>query len=244
MNSSMYLPLLLIGALFAALVGGMLYWDSRFLKISHRVKSKKSVEEFSLDSAILLLTKTDLYRVKGIMGTDSWKKKLKLTVTYTTPAGKSTYARSIVYNQKDLPRAVARLDGLFGEWCEKLEKLNSLYAEELASGKELDDSDPKIYCYRIHGSSEHQGLVKVGSAKGSALKRIKDQVKTAAHISVDFEVLFIMPAVTISGETFMDHKVHRLLKSSGVANPMGEWFACSPVVAAQAVKAVQRNKKE
>lgn len=236
--------MVLIGIL-VTVGGGVKIWDSlRVLTIVvPPLKSRKAFNEFDPDGYLVQVSQTDFRKIEAMTADGSKKKVLRIKWSYTTPSGKTSYNDSKKYKLPAIAEYVDKVSPIFNKELDRISGLNKLYAAELESGREVEDSNPKIYCYVIPGSDTHEGLVKVGYAKNNAFKRVEQQFKSAAHLGIKYEILFIMPAVTISGEQFMDHKVHRLLKDLKIENPFGEWFRCSSDVARQAVEAVQMNAK-
>lgn len=208
-----------------------------FLRVS--LSSRKLFSEFDPEVYLLNLGHEEFKPVKNML-LDNRKKVLKVIWRYTSPSGRVDVSDSCVFKLDYVERYVKRMEPVFTSGADRVNGLNALYADLLASGVEANDGIPTIYCYRIN-DAEHNGLVKVGYASGSALKRIRSQLQTAAHLKVDYEVLFVMPALTISGATFKDHVVHKVLRVSGVGNPMGEWFECGAATARKAVNKVQFN---
>jgi len=215
--------------------------DRRILKLQVQLKSRKLVDAFEPDLYMLSLPEEDFEQLALMLEPNAKKKSVRLAWSYTTPSGKTTYGNSKKYLLPEVEDFVKKLRLIYGAGKERILGLNELYKEQLKLGRELNDGNPKIYCYSIPSES-HRGIVKVGYAKNNAHKRIEDQFKTAARLKIPYKIHFIMPAVTVSGKPFMDHPVHRVLKNAGVANPEGEWFTCSVRTAEQAVMAVQLNK--
>lgn len=84
-------------------------------------------------------------------------------------------------------------------------------------------TNPTIYAYEIPNLASHKGWIKIGYTDRDAQKRIKEQLGTAA---VPYKIVFEESAMRSDGSAFADHHIHRLLRSKGIANPEGEWFAC------------------
>jgi len=116
-----------------------------------------------------------------------------------------------------------------------------------------------IYIYRLDGVKSHEGKVKIGDTQvrenvpaselppnceilqRAAKKRVADQTKTAGLFDC-VEILHIELAVDKNGEGFRDHRVHNVLKNSGVerANLSGEeWFKCDLETAKNAIVAAK-----
>ncbi len=172
------------------------------------------------------------------------KTSLRVRWQYTTPSGRDYYRDEQIYSpDEQLRNRLLRARAARGEGRTRISALNSSFSDALREGHDPDPSIPKIYGYRIHNSPGHEGQIKVGYAKDSALKRIEQQFKTAAHLDANYEVLFILPALRLSGESFMDHDVHRVLRRMGAENPRGEWYRCEQWMAEAAVKAVQEDSE-
>lgn len=98
------------------------------------------------------------------------------------------------------------------------------------------DADPHIYAYELPNSSEHQGLIKVGYTTRKSVDRIHEQLGTA---NITPKILLDIPAVKYDGTYFMDHDVHRVLRSKNVVNTNGEWFKATVDQVKAAIIAVQ-----
>jgi len=241
LSSETVMYLLLAAAVFAGLVTLGVIRDRRTLTFHVTLDSRKKFTNFDPNGYLLTLPEEKLDELALLLEPDSKKRRFRLRWSYSTPSGKSTSTQLKKYSIEEVQDYVAKLQPIYSKGKNRVEGLNRLYAEQLRLGKEMNDGKPKIYCYSIPGLASHQGLVKVGYAKTDAHKRIEQQFKTAARLKVDYKIHLVMTATTISGETFMDHKVHRILKNAGVANAEGEWFRCSVLVAEQAIRAAQRN---
>lgn len=212
------------------------------LIIPVKLNSRQKFNKFSPDDYLMNVNEEQFKVIASIVDESHPNKYRSLTVTwtYTTPSGKTSHTDSKKYDFSELTDYVKKIGPTFEKGKKRVKALNSFYDERIHKGKEVDDGVPKIYCYMIYGP-DHRGLVKVGFAKGSAFNRVKAQVKTAAHMKIDYEILFIMPAICVNGKEFKDHKVHKILRNSGVSNPFGEWFRCSPDIAKKAVESAQMN---
>lgn len=216
--------------------------SQRTLFIDVKLKSRQKFNNFSPDDYLMNVNETQFKVIASVVDENSNNKYRSVTVrwTYTTPSGRKTYTNSRKYDTTEINEYVEKISPIFDKGKKRIVGLNNFYFNNVRAGKEVNDGIPKIYCYMIYGA-DHRGLVKVGYAKGSAFNRVKAQVKTAAHMKIDYEILFIMPAICVNGKEFKDHKVHKILRNSGVKNPMGEWFRCSPEIAKKAVEAAQEN---
>jgi len=117
-----------------------------------------------------------------------------------------------------------------------------------------------IYIYRLNGIKSHKDKLKVGDTQvrenvpasellpnceilqRAAEKRVADQTKTAGLFDHHVEILHVELAVDKNGEGFRDHRVHNVLKKSGVerANLSGEeWFKCDLETAKNAIVAAK-----
>jgi len=99
---------------------------------------------------------------------------------------------------------------------------------------------PTIYAYRILNTTDREGLLKVGFTNRNVRDRVKEQLGTAG---LKYEILLEESAMRNDGSSFSDHDIHRHLKSQGIKNPDGEWFACSLQQVNAAIRAV-RNGEE
>ena len=125
-----------------------------------------------------------------------------------------------------------------------------------------------IYVFRIN-DEKHKGCLKIGDAtlktnknydnfqpfchelNAAARKRIDEYTATAG---IKYELLYTEIAVYFDKEkytlkAFRDHKVHNVLKRSGIKNvyfdttqKQNEWFICDLETAKNAIKAVKENK--
>ncbi|GAB4546878.1 MAG: GIY-YIG nuclease family protein [Anaerolineales bacterium] len=106
------------------------------------------------------------------------------------------------------------------------------------------ESTPTIYAYE-DSNPQYKGLLKVGYTTKSAQERVAAQYPTLKPGAAPYRIVFEESAMKNDGTVFDDHEVHRYLRSIGVKNPNGEWFACSvkEVRAAYiAVKTGERNE--
>lgn len=218
------------------------YFESKKLVFKVRLDSRKQFNDFNPFDYLTTLPEQKFIELQNIVQGLSKKNKLILKWSYTSPTGRVSLESKRKFTVNDLESYVEKMAPIFKTGSERINGLNKLYAKELEKGREVKDKIPKIYCYKILDSETHVGLLKVGYAKNNVHRRVKAQFKSAAHLQIPYEILFIMPAMTITGEKFMDHKVHHVLKKQGVNNPMGEWFECSIETAMQAVNEVQFNR--
>lgn len=227
--------------LFLAGTVAFFFWRRHTLTVF--LKSKREFDRFDPDQYLQTLSQSAVAEVREALEAKR-KKAVVVRWRYSTPARRKHYSAQRVYSREVVETLLERLEALQQAGEEKVLTLNGTYDEWLSRGGEVADGVPKIYCYSIPSSAAHGGLVKVGYAKGNAHRRIADQFKTAAHLqgAFSYEVHFILPALTITDEVFMDHAVHRVLKARGVDNPMGEWFRCRPEEARRAVEQVQFHR--
>lgn len=107
------------------------------------------------------------------------------------------------------------------------------------------EATPTIYAYE-DTNPQFKGLLKVGYTAKSAQERVAAQYPTLRPGAAPYHIVFENSAMKNDGTVFDDHEVHRYLRSHGVKNPNGEWFACSvkEVQAAYiAVKTGERNEE-
>lgn len=87
-------------------------------------------------------------------------------------------------------------------------------------------STPTIYAYE-DTNPQFRGLLKVGYTAKSAQERVAAQYPTLRPGKAPYKIVFEESAMKNDGTVFDDHEIHRYLRSIGVKNPNGEWFACS-----------------
>ncbi len=100
--------------------------------------------------------------------------------------------------------------------------------------------EPKIYAYKLIGVPAKKGLLKIGYTIGNVKKRIDEQIKTAR---LNYDIVFIEPAIRNDGSTFTDHDIHRVLEKRKVKRVEGEWFRCS-VRDVKVAFGIVKNRKE
>ena len=88
------------------------------------------------------------------------------------------------------------------------------------------ESTPTIYAYE-DTNPQYKGLLKVGYTTRDAKARVAEQFPTRRPGAAPYRIVFEESAMKNDGTVFDDHEVHLYLKSIGVKNPDGEWFACS-----------------
>jgi hypothetical protein len=107
------------------------------------------------------------------------------------------------------------------------------------------DTTPTIYAYE-DTNPQYKGLLKIGYTARIAQCRIAQQYPTRRPGAAPYRIVFEESAMKNDGTVFDDHEVHRYLRSIGVKNPDGEWFACTfkEIQAAYlAVKTGERNEE-
>jgi len=100
------------------------------------------------------------------------------------------------------------------------------------------DSQPKIYAYE-DTNPQYAGLLKVGYTAIDVKTRVAQQYPTMKPGKPPYRILLEESAMRSDGTVFSDHDVHRCLRSMGVKNPKGEWFACTITEVKAAVIAVR-----
>lgn len=240
-DQKLFIGLVSIFVIF--IIAGLMKRKKESLVFNLKLKSRKDFDTFNADDYLADIDELRFKAIQGLLDEDNNKKRLTLKWQYVTPSGKQEHYGSKTYNMRFIREYVDKMAPMFDTGKTRIWALNKQYGEKLVMNKEINDGLPKIYCYTILGD-HHEGLVKVGYAKTNARKRIKEQLKTAAHMKIDYKILFIMPALNVTGEHFKDHSVHKLMKNAGIDNPMGEWFDCSAETARKAVESVQMNAKK
>jgi len=104
------------------------------------------------------------------------------------------------------------------------------------------DSKPTIYAYS-DSHPQYAGLLKVGYTTVGACKRVAEQYAIERPGKPTFRIVLEESAMRSDGTAFMDHDVHRMLRSSGVKNPAGEWFACTVKEVKAAIIAVRTGQQ-
>lgn len=99
--------------------------------------------------------------------------------------------------------------------------------------------EPKIYAYKILNALDREGLIKVGFTTRDVRDRVKEQLGTSG---LKYEIVLEESAMRNDGSAFTDHDIHRYLRSQGIRNPDGEWFACSVEEVKAAIRAVRTGK--
>lgn len=97
---------------------------------------------------------------------------------------------------------------------------------------------PIIYAY---SDTRFPGMLKVGFTARSIEVRMKEHYPTLVP-GQSWKVKLIRPAMRKDGSVFSDKAVHRVLRSSHIQNPEGEWFRCSTREVERAIEAVKNNE--
>jgi len=87
-------------------------------------------------------------------------------------------------------------------------------------------SKPTIYAYE-DTNPQYAGLLKVGYTLVDAKARVAKQYPTLRPGKPPYRIVLEESAMRNDGTTFIDHDVHRHLRSVGKRNPKGEWFKCT-----------------
>ena len=85
---------------------------------------------------------------------------------------------------------------------------------------------PTIYAYE-DTNPQFKGLLKVGYTTRSAQQRVAAQYPTLRPGAAPYRIVFEESAMKYDGTVFDDQEIHHYLRSVGVKNSKGEWFACS-----------------
>lgn len=100
------------------------------------------------------------------------------------------------------------------------------------------DACPTIYAYE-DTNPLYEGLLKVGYTTVDVQTRVAQQYPTVRPGKPPYRIVLEESAMRSDGTAFMDHEVHRRLRSMGVKNPEGEWFKCTVEQVQAAVIAVR-----
>lgn len=237
-----FITIVVIAIVFSFLILLMLLDKRKTLLIRVELYTPKEFRDFEPENYLYHLSSTEFRKIEKKLHPKGKKKAIRIIYKRSTPSGNRTYSGSTKYNLAFIKEYVEKMNLIFSDGKTRINGLNALYELQLSKQEEVNDGIPKIYCYRLPNESSHRGILKVGYTKGSVFKRVQDQLKTAAKLKVEYEILLIMPAQTISESTFMDHTVHKALKNNGIINTEGEWFKCDLETVKKAIKDVQMNK--
>lgn len=234
------------GLLIVTLAVMMVFSGFKLLKkkpenftLNVNLATRKQWNSFDPDLYLKRLDSKTASRVSRFLKRNPRSKQLELNWSYV-PASGAVKNGSKSYKADDkLKSLLKESQDVLAGGKRKVRALNESYANSLKCGREIEDAVPKIYCYQILNSRKHKGLVKVGYSRGSAHRRILQQVRTAARLDVEYRILFVMPAVTVDDEAFKDYDVHKELREANVANPEGEWFQCTHIKVRNVVKRLQ-----
>lgn len=101
--------------------------------------------------------------------------------------------------------------------------------------------NPRIYAYE-DTNPQFMGLLKVGYTTQDVRGRVAQQYPTKRPGKAPYSILLDESAMRSDGTTFNDHDVHRMLKYNGIANPGGEWYACTLEQLKGAIHAVRTGQ--
>jgi len=88
------------------------------------------------------------------------------------------------------------------------------------------NSKPTIYAYE-DTNPQYRGLLKIGYTTVDAKSRVAQQYPTLRPGKPPYRIVLEESAMRNDGTTFIDHDVHRHLRTVGIKNPEGEWFKCA-----------------
>lgn len=100
------------------------------------------------------------------------------------------------------------------------------------------DTYPAIYAYE-DTNPQYKGLLKVGYTAREVQARVAEQYPTRRPGKAPYRIVLDESAMRNDGTVFDDHEVHRYLRSKGIKNPEGEWFACSEKDVKAAIVAIK-----
>lgn len=101
--------------------------------------------------------------------------------------------------------------------------------------------NPRIYAYE-DTNPQYTGLLKVGFTTQDVKARVAQQYPTLKPGKAPYRIVLDESAMRSDGTTFSDHDVHRMLRYNGIANPGGEWFACTLEQLKSAINAVRSGQ--
>lgn len=103
---------------------------------------------------------------------------------------------------------------------------------------ERDELSPKIYAY---SDTSFPGMLKIGYTTRSVETRIKEQYPIVRPGEKTYTIEIDTPAVKLSGETFTDKEVHKVL--NGLNRKIeGEWYRCTKEEVIAAIAAVKEER--
>ena len=85
--------------------------------------------------------------------------------------------------------------------------------------------NPRIYAYE-DTNPQYKGLLKIGFTNRCVVDRVAEQYPTRRPGRLPYRILLDESAMREDGTIFLDHEVHRALRSKKIPNPEGEWFKC------------------
>ena len=88
------------------------------------------------------------------------------------------------------------------------------------------EAAPTIYAYE-DSNPQYEGLLKIGYTTRNAQARVAEQYPIVKPGKAPYRIVFEGSAMKNDGTVFDDREIHRVLRSKGVKNPDGEWFACT-----------------
>lgn len=101
--------------------------------------------------------------------------------------------------------------------------------------------NPRIYAYE-DTNPQYTGLLKVGFTTQDVKARVAQQYPTLKPGKAPYRIVLDESAMRSDGTTFSDHDVHRMLRYNCIANPGGEWFACTLEQLKSAINAVRSGQ--
>ena len=107
------------------------------------------------------------------------------------------------------------------------------------------EANPTIYAYS-DTNPQYNGLLKVGYTSIDSAIRVAQQYPIIKPGVLPYKIVVSESAMRNDGSTFIDHDVHRYLKSKGIRNEGGEWYRCTEhdvKAAIIAVKAGELNEE-
>jgi hypothetical protein len=88
------------------------------------------------------------------------------------------------------------------------------------------EANPTIYAYE-DTNPQYKGLLKIGFTNVDAQARVSQQYPILKPGPLPYRIVLEESAMRNDGSSFTDKEVHRHLRSVGIKNPDGEWFACT-----------------
>jgi hypothetical protein len=100
---------------------------------------------------------------------------------------------------------------------------------------------PTFYAYK-DTNPQYEGMLKVGYTAVDVRARVAQQYPTKRPGKPPYQIVLEESAMRSDGTVFTDHDVHRYLRTQGVSNPEGEWFACPVTQVKAAVISVRTGQ--